>query len=538
MPNYIVTGARFDPFSMQELLQPAVMATQAHQEMETQLGELSQKADVWQNLANQERDPETYKKYKAYADDLKAKVDDLAANGLNPTSRQGLIDMKRRYSSEITPIENAYNTRNQQIAAQQELRAKGYLISRDASMTSLDEYMKNPALGYQSYSGKDITNSVLTAAKSLQKEMQDNPDTWRSILGGQYYEKVVRTGFTSEDIMKVIRGDEDADPRLVQLVNTAIDKTGIAGWNNPEALDMARASAYEGLWGAVGTETTQQVANRGYETAAQRQARELAKAQYDDTKERLEKGIPEKAIRLGNNGWLYPIGGNSFITIDNDGNVVRDDGGNIKIQKGTNPSASVPKGSLSDEDAYTLQTRIGTVSSVDEMKSIGFTPIGVVVRHGNGSSAKWQRGKEGKDMKGVYQTPFHTNTRTNLVEGMRGSMPWDRDNFSYNPRGGNIDFVESSLGPDGNPISTLSQIPGYRVTEMGYLDPIEGTPFYEIIETLKEAGVVDIQKALNSVDVQIMRVSGRGSREDDYDYEVFVRDDAGITADTKKKKKK
>ena len=151
MPNYIVSGARFDPFSYQELLSPALMATQAHQDLENQLGDLSQKADVWQGLANEQTDPEAYRQYKAYADDLKAQVDALASNGLNPQSRQNLLNMKRRYTSEITPIENAYKTRAEQIAAQQSLKAKGYILSRDAATTSLDDYMKNPALGYESY---------------------------------------------------------------------------------------------------------------------------------------------------------------------------------------------------------------------------------------------------------------------------------------------------------------------------------------------------------------------------------------------------
>ena len=52
--------------------------------------------------------------YKTYADDLETRAGMLAKEGLTPASRKSMLDMKTRYSSEITPIEQAYTTRQKQ----------------------------------------------------------------------------------------------------------------------------------------------------------------------------------------------------------------------------------------------------------------------------------------------------------------------------------------------------------------------------------------------------------------------------------------
>ena len=540
MPNYRVSGAKFDPFTMDELLRPAIMATQAHQDIENQLGDLSQKADIWQNLANEQADPETYKMYQTYANDLRAKVDDLAANGLNPRSRQGLLDMKRRYSSEITPIENAYNTRKEQIAAQQDLRAKGYLISRNAATTSLDDYLKDPALSFQSYSGDALTKSVSAAARNLQKELAERPEYWKSILGGQYYERILRNGFTSEEVLKAINGDEDADPRLTQLVTTALDQSGIKDWNNPEELARAVEYANQGLWDAVGASQVDRIQNRGYmsygEKALMDARIEQAQAAADAAKEkarRAELGIPNNAIPVGDGSYMVKSG-NTWITIGPDGVQKDEDGNPITSTLGSDD--------IFDKygvDENTLQERILQSSGVADMRNIGYSPVGVVVRHdkrsiwGDSNGVIWQSGKQGEDMKHVDPVPFKTNTRTNLVQGGKlGRWFSNRDTFTYEPRGGDIDFV-GSRHTDENP-DTIAQIPGYAVNSSGRLTPENNTPMDEIVNVLKAAGVIDIEGALNSIDVQIMRVSARGSR-DDYDYEVFIRDDSPYVVKKSKK---
>lgn len=496
MPNYIVSGARFDPFSMEELLRPAIMSTQAHQELENQLSDLSQKADIWQGLANEQTDPEAYKMYKAYADDLKAEVARLTSNGLNPQSRQNLLNLKRRYSSEITPIENAYTTRKEQIAAQQNLKAKGYLVSRDAATTSLDDYMKNPSLGYESYSGQEITNSVATAAKNLQREIAENPEEWKRILGGQYFEKVVRNGFTSEDIMKAITGTEDADPRLTQLVTTALDQSGIPSWNNPEALLRAREFANEGLWNALGTEDTKQLKNVAFETAEQKVAREIQEEQLDmlrDTNQRLKdrraKGIPDEALKT-EDGYIYPRG-NSYIVLDNDGNVITDN---------LNPA---------DKKAQeAFNNVLSSVKTVKDMENLGYKPIFAAVNAGG----RWQSGNTRDDIKGVFRTFTDTNliNTGNWWDMFADPLDFSKGNFSYNPRNNPTRYM----------ITDPTSIPGFVGKSDGTFNPPEkGTPFYEILEQMKKQGMDP--SSFTTANIQVMAVQGKGKRKEDLDFVIF-----------------
>lgn len=495
MPNYIVTGAKFDPFSMQELLSPAVMATQAHQDLENQLGELSQKADVWQGLANEQTDPEAYKMYKTYADDLKSKVADLAAEGLNPQSRQGLLDMKRRYNSEITPIENAYNTRKEQIAAQQNLKAKGYILSRDAALTSLDDYMRNPALDYESYSGQEITNRVATAAKNLQREIADNPKTWEKILGGQYYEKVVKNGFSSDEIMKAINGAEDADPRLTQLVTTTLDQSGIPTWNNPQALEKAKQFANEGLWSALGTEQAQQVKNLGFETDEQKVAREYRQEQLDLLKDerktladRRAKGIPDKAIDTGD-GYIIPLGGNSYIMRDKDGNLIKDYNGNPQVING--------KESAEEKNDIALNKALTKVTNVEGMTKLGFTPIYVTAGHGG----KWSSGAGGEST-GQWRTASD-------VSVARGRL--FNDKYYYKP-----DSKDAIM----TVVQDISTIPGFAEID-GKVTAEQGSAFAEIWNKALSMGIQPEEFLTN--DVQIMRVSGKKKRAGEFDYVIFRR---------------
>lgn len=500
MPNYIVSGARFDPFSYQELLSPALMATQAHQDLENQLGDLSQKADVWQGLANEQTDPEAYRQYKAYADDLKAQVDALASNGLNPQSRQNLLNMKRRYTSEITPIENAYKTRAEQIAAQQSLKAKGYILSRDAATTSLDDYMKNPALGYESYSGQEITNTVATAAKNLQREITSNPEEWRRILGGQYYEKIVKNGFSSDEIMKAISGAEDADPRLTQLVNTALDQSGIPTWGNAEALARARQFANEGLWGALGTETPQQVRNLGFETAEQRVAREYKQEQLDLLRDerkiqadRRAKGIPDKAIDTGD-GYIIPLGGNSYIMRDKDGNLIKDSNGNPQVING--------KESAEEKEEVALSKELRGVTNLDGMAKLGYQPIYSTIN----AAGRWQSGTQAQDIVGV----FRANTASNLAK-KDGWFSSKTGNFSYKP---------STKDATMSVVQDISTIPGFAEVD-GRVTAEQGSAFAEIWNQAISMGIQPEEFLTN--DIQIMRVQAKGKRADDYDYVVFRR---------------
>lgn len=282
MANYsLVINSQFKPFSYQEMLAPTLMATQAHQELENQYGELATKASVWEEMANEQTDPYAYKMYKTYANDLEEQAGQLAREGLNAASRRDMLNMRARYSKEITPIEQAYTARQKQTEEQQRalLQDPTLMLSRRASTTSLDDYIRNPQLAYESYSGKLITAQAASAASALAKEMQEKPRKWRSILGNSYYETMMQKGFSSQAVLQAIQDNPNAAPQLTSIVEDAINSSGVRNWGDQATIARAIDYAKQGLWSAVGETQYQTLDNWRAKMAEQRAAARKAEEQ-------------------------------------------------------------------------------------------------------------------------------------------------------------------------------------------------------------------------------------------------------------------
>lgn len=270
MANFSLTSnARFRPFSYQEMLQPLQAYTNEYNTIQEGIGELGAKATVFDKMANEQTDPKAYMMYKQYSDDLAKQAESLAKQGLTPDSRQGLIGLRQRYSSDIVPIETAYKRRQSLIDEQRKLQAQDstLLFDRPASSLSLDELIDNPALSTQSYSGALLSKQVGTAAQNLAKEVRENPRKWRSILGNQYYETIMQRGYNPGEIIQVLSNNPEASPILQSIVEGAIDSSGVKGWNDRNILNRAYSYASQGLWQAVGDTQYQHLSNRDYDRA-------------------------------------------------------------------------------------------------------------------------------------------------------------------------------------------------------------------------------------------------------------------------------
>lgn len=265
MASYnLVLDTKFKPFSFDELIKTPLMETQAHQAIEEEYGNLSTKASVWEEMADEQSDPYAYRLYKTYADDLNNKANQLLEHGLDISSRKSMLDLKSRYSKEITPIENAYKRREELAAEQRKAMMSNptMMYQRYAKDMSLDDFIRDPSADYgASYSGALLTQQVSQAASNIAKEI-NTPDGRRKIRkllteNGRWlpyqYEAILQKGFTREDVDKAIRGDEDANPILTNIVNEVLDSSGITGWDNQETKDRARYFANQGLYSAIGT---------------------------------------------------------------------------------------------------------------------------------------------------------------------------------------------------------------------------------------------------------------------------------------------
>lgn len=268
MANYsLILDTKFKPFSYAEMLAPVAAATQAHQAIEEEYGNLATKANVWEEMANEQTDPYAYKMYKTYSDDLEARAEQLMRYGLNASSRKGMLDMRARYSKEIVPIETAYKRREELATEQRKALAQNptMLYQRMASTMSLDDFIKNPSLDYgQQYSGALITQQVASAAANIAKEARDSEEgkrRLRKILPYQY-ELVQQSGFSREAVMKAILNSPDADKILTGLVEDAISSSGVKEWGDAATQKRAYDYARQGLYSAIGQTQYQMVTDQ------------------------------------------------------------------------------------------------------------------------------------------------------------------------------------------------------------------------------------------------------------------------------------
>lgn len=272
MANYWITpNARFRPFSYDEMIRPVEKMYTEHKGIEEGLAELQTKAGIWEGLANEQTDHVTYAQYKRYADELRMAADDLAMNGLNARSRQNLYNMKARYASEITPIEQAYTRRRELADEQRKLNVQnnGALrFDNDFSTMSLDNLITNPELSYQALNGEAIAQRTSNMISNLAKSITSDPQ-YKSILGGQYWQVMQQAGYTPSQIVAMAQNDPSAPPELKVLRSTihnslrnnpAYDENWVDQWIN------------QGAYSGIGGTNYSTMGDQSYLNAAQRQS--------------------------------------------------------------------------------------------------------------------------------------------------------------------------------------------------------------------------------------------------------------------------
>ena len=284
MPNYsLVANSQFKARSFDDLIRPYVDYTKAYREQQDAIADLATKADVWAGLANEQTDPVAYAQYTNYANALKDQAAVMADRGLNPSSRQAMLNLKRRYSSEIVPIEQAYTARKAQAEEQRKalLQNPTLMMSRRADTTSLDRYMENPNLGYESYSGALLTQQAGQAAAAIAKELRDYGKG--KPLDGFTRTWLQQHGYTAAEVAFAINHPDDprASSVLNTIVNNVIADSGMTNWADNKTLNQAYNYARQGLWQAVGQTQvgtyTDQAAVMAAQEAMQKRAEARAK---------------------------------------------------------------------------------------------------------------------------------------------------------------------------------------------------------------------------------------------------------------------
>lgn len=316
MKIVLTNNARFNPYTFDEMLKPLAMAADAYNTVQSGIEELGAKADLMKMYANEVPDSKTANMYNSYAKDLEKQASMLAKHGLTPASRQGLLNMKRRYNSEVVPIETAVARREALTKEQREalLRDPSLMFDVDYSKTQLDYLLDNPNATYNPISGNELTKRATQMASNLAKVVQGNPK-YQSILGGQYFQQMTQMGYTPAQIMQTILNDDNAPAELRQIAETVFNEAGLSKYSQ-DIQDRARGFINSGLYEGIGTAKYDVMNDRGYISPTERERFDMAKKQQDWAREQKEEST--KGILLPNGNRLKVIGAGRAVEITPD----------------------------------------------------------------------------------------------------------------------------------------------------------------------------------------------------------------------------
>lgn len=350
MANFAYTATKsFTPFTFEQMLKPMAMYTEEYNAIQDSLGELATKADMFSKLAT---DPETQAMYKKYSNDLAAQAESLAKQGLTPASRQGLINMKKRYASEITPIEQAYTKREELVKEQRKLKAANpsIMFDTDFSTVSLNDIINNPAISYSSVSGDDLYKKGKEAAIASSARVMDAVPA----LKDQYWK--IRQGYGAEAANEFLLNQESI-PELKQAIDRIVSQSGVSKNNLSRAIDYTISGVMSGL-----SYDEKYQANRGYQDELEKERLQLQKDQFEWTKKQKEEET--RGIELPNGNRLKLVGAGRAIEIN-------EKDGTWKFVASPSTTASGVSGRTAEKQALftTLEytgDSFGTPGSTDE----------------------------------------------------------------------------------------------------------------------------------------------------------------------------
>lgn len=259
--NYsLVVNSQFRPYELNELLPIYQANQQAQQQAEDAFTQLSVQAGQWEKLANSAKDKATYNRYKSYANELNSKIDDLMQNGININNRKSLMDLRAKYASQILPIEEAYNKREQQTSELWKMYAQDptLIMEYNPNDRSLEDYINNPSLRPHLYSGKLLTAQVANQAQALANQLRSYAKTGNI---SKYYDVITQKyGLSPQDVNDFINGKVN-NSILATILKNTLESSGISNWANKDVLKQAEGFLNQGIYSGIGKEAANTLEN-------------------------------------------------------------------------------------------------------------------------------------------------------------------------------------------------------------------------------------------------------------------------------------
>ena len=225
----LVVNSKFKPFSFQELLQPALMATEAHEKRQEQYDKLMEDSSKW----GEQLDPssQAYGMWKSFQDEITQAADSLSSQGLTINNRKALSNVRKSYGEKIKAIEEADKRMQAQAALRQQMQAKDSSIEYKNNL-NIDDFLHGKSGSNESLSGTTMRAETADMASKLGQSIYSNP-SFSKVMGGSYWQIAQANGY-SPDVLGYIRSGEwanlphgknasDADNKLYNDIKQVAD---------------------------------------------------------------------------------------------------------------------------------------------------------------------------------------------------------------------------------------------------------------------------------------------------------------------------
>lgn len=250
----IVIGARYNPYSFDDLLKPLAMAQQEYNTVQEGLSNLTDASNQFSRYLEGTQAGERVKQYNTA---VESAINDMAKNGLRGTNRDTLLGLKRQYNNDIAKINQSAAQLDTLYKGVQQAQIKA-LSSGDklfvANMPNVDDLMANPSATPTMVSANGLEQQGMLAAKALVEQSDAAPVI--EALSKEYNNIVTRKGYGSKEAQAFLN-DVSTIPELASSIQRIESMYGVQGLGQQSG--EARQAIMQGMFNGLSQKVTNNV---------------------------------------------------------------------------------------------------------------------------------------------------------------------------------------------------------------------------------------------------------------------------------------
>jgi len=298
--NYITINSTFEPDDYKTMLEEAKDMTAQQQALEDKMTEQRTGMAALKQTANT---PYARALLDQFETHLNNASDSLSRNGLSMQTRATAKDLIPLFSQTVLPVSTAVAAKDAMVKAQENdiKEGKDTQFDRKANDISLDEFIKNPSLTYDSQNLDNITNNSAKVFENIKNVLRSSTGSrnWMNEFGNYYMTRFNQYGLKPAEIMKGILRDPNAPTEIKVALNNLYQAQKSYKWGNQFEDDRAWEAIARGMWfGLAKPEITDVKDEAGLDALRAKAAEEtvlpkesLTRLYYDYTTDDKNKGM-------------------------------------------------------------------------------------------------------------------------------------------------------------------------------------------------------------------------------------------------------